>query len=138
MSHFPWNDEYAVGHPEIDAQHRQIFSLANELHESLTLKMPDEVLADLLLDLLQVTRNHLIFEEGILEKANYPDLAIHRAIHAALQQQLEVYENRYFSGEKQIVMEILPFVVGEWLLGHISEVDRAYIPWLPKIDSQQD
>ena len=31
---FAWQDSYSVGHPELDAQHRQLVALINEIHSA--------------------------------------------------------------------------------------------------------
>ena len=35
MSLFAWKDSYGIGVPEVDIQHRRLFTLADELHEAL-------------------------------------------------------------------------------------------------------
>ena len=35
MALFAWSDEYAVGVPEIDRQHQQLFTYAGQLHSAM-------------------------------------------------------------------------------------------------------
>lgn len=48
MSLFQWNESYAVGNQEIDAQHKRLFQLADALHSAMTTGKGKEALTQTL------------------------------------------------------------------------------------------
>ena len=83
---FAWNESYSVGRSDIDAQHQQLFSLANTL--------PDELDAQtwrrVIMELYKYTRIHFSAEEQMMREIGYPRQAQHSALHEDLISQLAV------------------------------------------------
>ena len=48
MSLFQWKESYSVGNTEIDAQHKRLFQLAEDLHTAMTAGKGKQVLTQTL------------------------------------------------------------------------------------------
>lgn len=70
----PWKDEYCVGHPEIDDQHRRLIGAMNIVIENINAPASSEAITTALDDLATFNRKHLAYEEKLLEELGYPDL----------------------------------------------------------------
>ncbi len=82
--HLIWRPSYECGEPVIDAEHRELFRLANQL---LDLAIIDPAPAHLLptLDaLLDLVTSHFAHEEEILRRHDYADLERHAGLHQRL------------------------------------------------------
>ncbi len=75
-----WKKEYELGHAGIDAQHRELFELTNQMAAART---ADE-LKPLLMVLYKHTREHFQLEEGLMRDAGFPGLAEHAEYHNKL------------------------------------------------------
>ena len=75
-----WKEEYALGHPDIDAQHKDLFDLINQMAAAQT---PDQ-LKLVLMRLYKHTREHFELEEGLMRQAGYPGLDVHAGYNNGL------------------------------------------------------
>ena len=121
-----WNDYYSVGDPSIDAQHKQILDIINELYEAMQKGKDRAVLKPISDRLLQYTLAHFTHEEQALKEHEYPDLAQHVALHDKIRQRTrDLRENAHLvTGH-----DMLRFLK-EWWVGHIQSVDKKYVPYL--------
>ena len=62
----PWNESFSIGDPELDAEHRQMVYLINEICLAGDANRPAR--QRLLRDLESVTEGHFEHEEAVLEK----------------------------------------------------------------------
>ena len=125
MPIFTWSDSYSVGAPGIDAQHKKLFDMINNLHEAMGQGKGKEALGKILDGLMDYTRVHFSDEEKMLEKVNYPDLPIQRAQHAAFVQKISELQKDYKSGKITMTLPTMEFLK-DWLLNHILKVDKKY------------
>ena len=125
MPIFTWSDSYSVGAPGIDAQHKKLFDMINNLHEAMGQGKGKEALGKILDGLMDYTRVHFSDEEKMLEKVNYPDLAIQKTQHAAFVQKIAELQKDYKSGKITMTLPTMEFLK-DWLLNHILVVDKKY------------
>jgi hemerythrin len=133
MTETPWTENYSVGDPIIDGQHRQLIDTMNDLARLLEAGTPSFAEATQVFGRLAVyVLDHFTYEEQRMKNAAYPaeSLARHQAIHADLTRQVRAYQQRVAAGDTSALAELLPFLRGTWLLEHISETDRQYQPYL--------
>ncbi len=69
-----WKNDYSVGEPALDAEHRQIIDLLNELHAAMQQGVDHQSVRPLLAQLVQYTVTHFQSEERVLLAHQYPDL----------------------------------------------------------------
>ena len=115
-----WNEAAAVGVEAIDAQHRRMAELINQLGEQLKAIEPPERLAITLEALLDFTREHFASEERLLETHATDQLERHRRAHRRLLDDLASLA----SGVDQQSMALTMRYLQDWLFVHIEGADR--------------
>jgi hemerythrin len=123
MSLFVWNQNYSVGHPAIDEQHKQLFQMADDLHAAMLEGRGKEALAGLFSRLVTYTRYHFSTEEGIMRENGYPGYVLHHMEHEKLTQQVLDLQRKVASGRAAVTMEIMQFL-SDWLRNHIQISDQ--------------
>ena len=123
MSFTAWLDEYNVNVEEIDAQHRQLASLANELHLAVQSHRGPDELDELMRRFIALTREHFATEESLMVKYDYPGYPIHKAQHDDLLRQLVAFAKEV-SGMSHGAFRFDFDVSSDWLMHHISESDQ--------------
>ncbi len=130
MALFNWGEKYSVGVQSIDDQHKNLFSIVNELHDTFTSKKSDtEIIKKTLDELVLYTQNHFLFEENLLNEHNYPGSEFHFNEHENLVSELKKYIDRFKNGELKDIMDLLQFTI-DWLQNHILENDKKYSRFL--------
>jgi len=130
-----WKEEYSVGDPIIDAQHRQLIGTMNQLSELLTgdaYRLDDAL--TIFTQLAVYVLDHFGYEEQCMAACNYPpaELAAHKATHAGLVKQVRDFQKKVGSGDREALRDLLPFLSGVWLTEHICHTDRQYMPFLKR------
>lgn len=77
MAHLPWSESFAVGHEGLDAEHRRLVNLINEVADASQSNASPEHIAGLLRVLRAVAVEHLRQENAILwelQSGNYEPL----------------------------------------------------------------
>jgi hemerythrin len=121
-----WNDYYSVGDPLLDAQHKQIIGIINELYDAMQ-KGKDRVALKPISDrLLQYTLAHFTHEEQVMQEHEYPDRVQHTALHDKIRQRTRDLRE---SAHLVTGHDMLRFLK-EWWVGHIQGLDKKYTPYL--------
>src|ERR1035438_4801402 len=102
---FEWKNEYSVNLASIDAQHKKLFAIAEELHEAMRTGQTKPVLSKILDRLVQYTVTHFAQEEGLMKLHGYPDFAAHKSAHEALKKQVLDFQREFEAGETFISIE---------------------------------
>lgn len=126
-----WEEDYASGHPVIDAQHRHLFQLANSLLAAFSDGSPREELTLRWHRLLAHAAQHFNDEEQILARAGYQGLAEHSDAHQRLltrARELEAdrQEGRFDLGR------LANFLVSDLVRDHVIQEDMTFFKFLPK------
>lgn len=119
----PWSDALSVNVEEIDAQHRRLVELVNQLHEAMSQGKSREVMGQVLAGLLEYTRTHFAAEERIMIAHAYPGYRQQKDAHEALLQQVVDLRAKFLEGEVVISTEVMKFLKA-WLTGHIQGMDK--------------
>ncbi|WP_291328994.1 bacteriohemerythrin [Desulfovibrio sp. UCD-KL4C] len=130
-----WNDSLLLGIDEIDSQHKQLVKLINLLNGAMSQSKGNNVLAEIFKELREYTVNHFEFEEDMLEKHGYEDIAQHKEIHVDLVAQVIKFENDFKSNKIAISSELMTFLK-HWLTEHIKGIDTKYVPTIKKAMEQ--
>lgn len=125
MELLPWIEKYSVGNKEIDAQHKKIVKLINELHESMKEGRGKEKIGKVLQDLINYTSEHFAAEEKMLISVKYPGLNEQISEHKRLVQQVKEYQSNFLNGNAMMTMELNQFLKS-WLVNHIMGTDMRY------------
>jgi hemerythrin-like metal-binding protein len=122
MQQIKWCEEYSVGIPEMDAQHRRMIELLGGL-----VKFTDSGgVVDPLTVLAEVNRyaeQHLQQEELLLRVRGYPGYTEHKAEHDAYRKKVAALQAR--AAKRDFGIAITAFLV-EWWRSHILTSDQQY------------
>ncbi len=126
---FRWDESFMVGIAEIDRQHKLLVDIANELYYEAGQKRGHEMLGRILGGLVEYTKTHFTYEEGLMAMHGYPDLENHQAKHKKLVAKVMEFQGRVTANDESVLEELLQFLK-DWLAHHIQGTDKKYVPFL--------
>lgn len=119
-----WNEDYSIGIPSLDYEHRNLFSTISRLHQTLEEHKGQSVIEECLGEIHARMSAHFALEEKIMQERKYPHYAEHKREHDAL---LDVitdamlrYENDPLSEHARSLMEELT----NWIVNHVLTTDK--------------
>ena len=119
MAYIDWNDILSVGFDEVDADHKKLIGMVNQIHETITQSRDQDQLADALEELISYTSWHFRHEERLMQNSGYPDMYSHQGEHRDLANRAtELYE-KFLDGDESVPDRLLPFLK-DWLTQHIT------------------
>lgn len=125
MSQFEWNKALSVGDDAIDDDHKELFSLLNELAEA---DLADSFLLGILGRLEGYTQYHFTREEELMARVGYPGMQDHIAKHRMFVEWLDTVKKTYQrSAESPFQLaDLVNDFLGSWLVEHIMKEDMQY------------
>lgn len=130
--HLVWQEGYECGDPTIDAEHRELFVLANKLIDA---ALPEQVkpaaLRVALEEFLAHVQRHFADEEAILARLHYDRLDEHRRAHARLVRRALAMAAKLDAGELSLGT-IVEFLAQDVVARHLAVMDRAFFPLFRK------
>ncbi len=124
MREYLWNDKYSTGNTEIDAQHRQIFSMLREFQLAFYDKVSDDLVLEKINELQVYVVEHFSLEQQ--EMAPFKDQLVlyaeHMQHHELLIETVTVFMQRFHKEGASIAQEMYD-VLGLWLDTHIKDMD---------------
>lgn len=118
-----WTDALSVGFEEIDADHKKLVAIVNDLNDAVQSGGDTKTVGRVLEDLLSYTAWHFRHEERLMQSYGDPSFEDHKARHTELIETAEEIYQHHLDGNMNPVTELLPFLK-EWLTNHILEVDK--------------
>lgn len=97
-----WSNELSVGIEEIDAQHKVLVDLLNEIHEVMQQGRTMQATKGIIDRLDEYTRVHFAVEESLLRILHYPDYERHKEEHDKLIMQLTEMKDKWEKGQGAI------------------------------------
>ena len=122
MRLFKWSNLHAVFVPEIDAEHKNIFRLADELRQAVAGGAPAERAQAILRELIASEEDHFAHEERLMRSTQYPASDWHRGQHDTVRKRMKEFTARIEGGEGQAALLLLEFLSG-WLRDHLRLAD---------------
>ncbi len=129
MAFFTWNDKYSVGIKELDAQHKQLINILNELYEAMQNATAQNALGKIINELVSYTKLHFATEEKYMERYNYSGLASQKKEHEKFVEKVNLFKQDFESGKLALSLNVASFVK-DWLSSHILGSDKQYGPFL--------
>lgn len=120
-----WTEELSVGVADIDAQHKTLVSLINELHAAMKTRKSKESMLEIFDRLRDYTVTHFGHEENLFARHSYPETKEHAAAHQQFVAKILEWEQAIKSGQGSVTMDIMRFLK-QWLTKHIMGVDKRY------------
>ena len=130
MALVQWDGSLAVGVEALDAQHKYLFSIINNLHAKTRSRTDRAALMETLDSMEHYVRYHFRTEEELLERHGYPELSAHCKAHeifSAKVEDLKTKGQEHFDPAQ--LAEALVFLL-DWLVEHIQRVDLRYSDFL--------
>ena len=123
MSLFKWSNALSVYLPEIDAEHRAIYRLGDELHQAVLANADQARLQPILMNLLETAEQHFRHEERLMRAIHYTAFDWHKRQHDAVRKRSRAAARRVAAGDLAAAGELVEFF-SEWLHGHMAVADR--------------
>lgn len=121
--HKLWTSDLNTGIQEIDVENRKIVDYINILTTAQSAGDREE-LGNVLELLLDYVCNHFLFEEHMMEQANYEYRVAHEKVHEIFAKKLADFRGRYMAGESPFD-EVIAMLV-KWVDDHIRHEDKRY------------
>ena len=124
-----WTEAMSVGVPELDADHRGLIKVINELLRSADAAEPDMVLRQCLYALLRYAEFHFGREEAVQAACEFPALSHHKDEHRAFTARIRGLVRQLDEGDlpaTEIVNSELYDFLKDWWNHHILIEDMAY------------
>jgi hemerythrin len=122
-----WNDNCSIGMDLIDAQHKHLFEIGNQVYALLKSDLQIDKHADLILiidDLRNYTKYHFKCEEDYMISINYADYEDQKKEHTNFLKELDAININNVGKDYQGYIEDLLGFVFSWILEHILQKDK--------------
>jgi len=131
MTGIPWDPALETGDATIDAQHRALFSLVNQLRDAAVEGRANEAVGEVLGRLVLYVETHFAEEQRLMVRTGYPldQFLPHVEAHTALTAQTTEIVERQRRGELTTILPVTEFLV-EWLRTHIRQVDKRFVEFV--------
>jgi hemerythrin len=124
MSSFSeWDPALETGDETVDAQHRQLYELVWEMYNTIMSGRSDQLVAESFDRILAYTHTHFAYEEALMERWHYPDLAIQQAQHREFAEEIDQLWNEILCGQNVSSIGLVQFME-TWLNHHVDQEDR--------------
>jgi len=127
MKKWVWDLSYRIGFEHIDKQHKQLFSIANEL---LVQDHPlgyEKQIKITLQKIKEYIETHFTDEEIIMNKHNYPRLAEHKQRHNDIVNEMK--KTMIKSNNMKDLHSNLDELLSKWIKVHILIEDMHFSRW---------
>lgn len=122
-----WKNEYSLGISLLDAQHKQLFRLSDQLDADLEKGVRAGEVEEMLVHLGEYAARHFAMEEKYMEEVSYPGLDEQRKIHQYFISNFTgMYENFQENGLTQEVVQSLRRDLTNWIRDHVTGIDQLF------------
>ena len=124
-----WRDDFRIGLPEVDAEHRALIAAINRLHRDLAVGVPLARVCGALGDIHAAIASHFALEEKDMSALRYDEYPAHKQDHERLLDEiLDILDEvtasgRYDPGE-------LSSRLAAWFGEHFRTFDARLHRWL--------
>lgn len=129
MNLIEWREQFTIGLPEVDHEHRELIAAINALHARLGLGSSVAEITGALGDIHSSIAAHFALEERSMAQLGYPALAAHKADHERLLDEiLDIMDDvqlPYWNA-----MDRLGERLAEWFGVHFRTHDALLHHWL--------
>jgi hemerythrin len=118
-----WDDAYAIGVPEIDAQHRCFLDLIQRIADLGDVPFGDTNAENLLREMDRYAYFHFTSEEALMDIYDYEGLDEQKRIHFHLLQVLDKRISDFRSQDARLPQ--LADFLARWFISHLKEDDKS-------------
>jgi hemerythrin-like metal-binding protein len=124
-----WRDEYASGDEQVDAAHRELLRMINELTEGIITRRGRALVEPVLLRLVAYAHQHFAEEEALMRRTGYPGAARHAAVHDQFRAKADELAAGFRNGTVVLPLTLSQFLMA-WFDGHLRTEDLQLIRWV--------
>ena len=124
-----WKEEYLLGIPIIDEQHRGIVSAINSLYYFIEEGQGLTILKPTINFINHYVNIHFSTEEKLIKEAGYPELEKHIPLHIKLtRNSAKIAKEAIEYSDATILLKFLR----DWWINHINIEDKKFAPFIKK------
>lgn len=122
MLDFEWKDQYNIGIPEIDYQHRYFLKLIKRITGVVIEKKEPDYGQRVLMELVYYAKFHFYSEENMMIYHGYPNLRAHQELHRDL---IDLLTNKINAISDNVdEYHLLVQFLLQWFVHHSMEEDK--------------
>ena len=131
MGLMQWDEKMSVGVIELDADHKELIKVINQLGTIAEDQARQSAIRQSLFALLRYAEYHFAREEKVMAACQYPEIGEHKLEHRDFVERINHLHRRFDEDPEEaaaIVNEALLSFLRDWLKHHILVEDMAYRP----------
>ncbi|CCG40301.1 bacteriohemerythrin [Magnetospirillum molischianum] len=125
-----WDSSLETGVAEVDADHRNLVRLVNDLDKMLSQGVDSTRFGSVIDTLIDYAENHFRLEEEMLAQLGYPDIADHAESHVGFAHQLGAMVAGCIIDPGPASIARLRDHLHTWLIDHILREDMRFAPFV--------
>ncbi len=133
---FKWTRVHAAFVPEIDAEHRALFRLGDELQEAIVAGAGAERLNAIVQALVASMDDHFSHEERLMRSSRYPIHAWHKRQHDGARRRVRKFAESLAQDGEGVALELAEYLA-TWLKNHVGLTDRMFGAYLRNFERLQ-
>lgn len=125
MTLMQWDNSLNLGVPGMDAEHRELVSAMNAIHDLGERKAAKAAIDAAIVRLAELTTQHFADEERYMARIGFPDLRNHTLIHGHMLEKFTELHRAFRAGTGTVDKGFYDFLK-LWLKSHICGIDAKY------------
>lgn len=128
-----WKKSYEAGHETVDAQHKELFRLVQDVLDADSIGGRKEKIEVALKFLGDYAVRHFELEESLMVESNYPEYESHKQIHETFLKDVTSFVAKFQEeGSTVSVSQTINDFVITWLQEHIMGSDKKMAEFYKK------
>jgi hemerythrin-like metal-binding protein len=123
MPYITWTSNYNIGISEVDAQHKRLIEIINEIYESVNNGKENEIIHRIINELVDYYITHFSVEEKIMSEYGYVSYLSHKKEHNDFKNVIQAYQKKIESGQLVVSMDMVKYLK-DWFIKHILVSDK--------------
>ncbi len=126
MALIEWRDDFSIGVPEVDHEHRELIELINEAHAALAQTPSNTSAAGFLGEIHARIAAHFALEEKLMGEAGYDHLGRHKAAHEILLDDIREFMDACETGQppgEPLDVAVFGVRLADWFGEHFRTED---------------
>jgi hemerythrin len=134
MSLIEWKDEFEIGIPSVDYEHRGMILMINKLHGKLAENSNKDTIAEFLGEIHALISAHFALEEKEMLEMAYDEFEDHKENHEDLLDQIRDMMDELERDRSGDVMKDLGRRLNQWFTGHFRSRDARLHSFLASFE----
>jgi hemerythrin len=123
MQLFKWTKAHSVFLPQVDAEHRNLYQLAEELHQAIESGARAPRIRNEMQALLAAVEEHFAHEERLMKAAACESYEWHKQQHNTMRKKGKQFLAAFAAGDRDVPQDFLAFLA-HWFRDHMALSDR--------------